>query len=106
MTSFAVELSTALAKLAIEDTFTAFYFVPSVISTASGGNEVRSDRDIFSAAKATHALDMAIQSYVREHFPGAIQDHGLRAVTQESTALKSIQYYLGKLRDSLALFSR
>lgn len=105
MSSFAVELSTALAKLAIEDTFTAFYFVPSVISTASGGNEVRSDRDIFSAAKATHALDMAIQSYVREHFPGAIQDH-VRAVTQESTALKSIQYYLGKLRDSLALFSR
>lgn len=108
VSAFAVELSTALAKLAIEDTFTAFYFDPSVTSTASesGGNKVRSFRDLFRAAKATHALDMAIQSHVKEHLPGAIQDPGFREATQEFTAQKSIQYYQGRLRDSLTLFSR
>lgn len=106
VSAFAVELSTALAKLAIEDTFTAFYFDPSVTSTASGGNKVRSFRDLFRAAKATHALDMAIQSHIKEHIPSAIQDPGFREATQEFTAQKSIQYYQGRLRDSLTLFSR
>lgn len=107
VSAFAVELSTALAKLAIEDTFTAFYFDPSAVtSTASGGNKVRSFRDLFRAAKATHALDMAIQSHLKEHLPGAIQDPGFREATREFTAQKSIQYYQGRLRDSLTLFSR
>lgn len=106
VSAFAVELSTASAKLAIEDAFTAFYFDPSDTSTASRGNKVRSFRDLFRAAKATHALDMAIQSHIKKHLPGAIQDPGFREATQEFDAQKSIQYYQSRLRDSLTLFSR